>query len=85
MEDRIKRQLRDVETWPRRSGRKEYVKHLRGGRLTRDEAIRAMCYSCVAGEDTDPCKVLVCPLTQYCPRNRKGGIADDENLKSCDS
>jgi len=79
MNDQLNQQIRSVETWPRRAGRKELLRHLRCKRLTRDEAIQARCYYCVCGEEGSPCNVGMCPLTQYCPRNRKGGINKTEN------
>ncbi len=60
-----------IERWPRRAGKKELLKHLNGESLTRQGAIRAKCYECVAGDDFTRCNVLLCPLTQYSPWNSK--------------
>jgi hypothetical protein len=61
--------LSNAEKMPRKQGKAEYLKHLHGKRLTRDEAIRAKCYECVGGEDTSPCTIIHCALTQYCQWN----------------
>lgn len=73
------RLIKSVNSWPRRAGRKELLAHLNGERLTRDEAIRAKCYECVGGEETGPCYVAGCALSQYCPRNRKGSTGGPED------
>lgn len=65
--------IKDVQSWPRRAGKAELLKHLRGDRLTRGEAIKAKCYECVGAEDVSPCIVTRCPLTQFCQFNREGG------------
>lgn len=64
--------IKDVQAWPRRAGKAELLRHLRGERLTRAEAISAKCYECIQGEDPRPCTVTGCPLTQYCQFNRNG-------------
>lgn len=63
--------LKNAKTMPKKSGRAEYIKHLQGERLTRDQAIRAQCYACVSGEDTKPCVEALCSLTHYCQWNKK--------------
>ena len=67
--ERIALAIKNVERWPRKAGKADLLRHLRGERLTRDEAIRSKCYDCVGGEDTNPCHVVQCALTQYCPWN----------------
>jgi len=62
--------IRNVEGWTRRAGKAELLRHLHGERLTRDAAIRAKCYECVGGEDTNPCLIVQCALTQYCQWNK---------------
>ena len=68
--DRHAQQSASVRKWPKKSGRADYIRHLDGERLTRAEAIRAKCYECVCGEDTEPCLASLCPLIQYCQWNR---------------
>lgn len=67
--DRIQKQIQNVEKWPRQIGKALYLKHLQGEKLTRDEAIKAKCYECVCGEDTDECLAVFYPLQQFCQWN----------------
>ena len=66
-------QIESVKKWPKQIGKADYLRHLRGERLTRDEAIKAKCYDCVCGEDTEPCLVGFCPLQPYCQWNKQQG------------
>ncbi len=61
--------LRNVKRWARKPGKADLLRHLRGERLTRAEAIKAKCYECIEGEDIRPCLVSGCSLTQYCQWN----------------
>jgi hypothetical protein len=54
-----------VKRWPRKAGKAEYLKFLRGEKLTRAEALKAKCYECVCGEDSGQCLVKTCPLLLY--------------------
>lgn len=63
--------IKNMEKWPKKPGKADLLRHLKGECLTRNEAIRAKCYECGGGEDTRPCHVTGCALTQYCPWNRK--------------
>lgn len=63
-------QIKNVEKWPKKIGKADNLRHLRGERLTRDEAIKAKCYDCVCGEDTEPCVVYTCSLQPYCQWNK---------------
>lgn len=66
---RIEIAIKNAKRMPKKSGKAEYIKHLTGHRLTRDQAIRAKCYECVQGEDTRPCDIIECALTTYCQWN----------------
>ena len=68
---RTEQTLKNAHAMPRKSGRAEYIKHLQGKRLTRDQAIRAKCFECVGGEDTAPCAIPHCSLTAFCQWNSK--------------
>jgi len=70
--DKLAQQVANVNNWPKKVGKAAYLKFLQGKRLTRAEAIRAKCYECVGGEDTNPCTVFTCPLLPYCPWNASG-------------
>jgi len=73
--DRLKRHIKNVEKWKRKAGKAEYERFLKGEKLTRAEAIRAHCYQCTQGEDTEPCCVLCCPLR---PFSQWGSGIDDD-------
>ena len=66
---RIDQALKKAQKFPKQIGKADYIKFLKGERLTRDAAIKAKCFECVGGEDTDPCDVSLCPLTLYCQWN----------------
>ena len=63
--------LQSVHNWPKKSGKSDYLKFLSGKTLTRAAAIRAKCYECVTGEDTQPCLVETCPLRSFCQWNKQ--------------
>ncbi len=67
--DRKELEIRNARNLPKQVGKSDYLKHLKGERLTRDKAIKAKCYECVGGEDTRPCNVITCALSQYCQWN----------------
>jgi hypothetical protein len=54
-------------------GRAEYLKHIKGERLTRGEAIRATCYECSGFYDAGlvDCEIPKCPLYRYMPYAEK--------------
>lgn len=54
-------------------GERQYKKFLRGQKLTRKEAMLAMCYVCNGeNESRVDCQGYSCPLYQYAPyRGRK--------------
>lgn len=67
----------DMKHMGRAAGRSEMIKFLEGRSLTRGQAIRAMCYSCLGycedgGYD---CEVKDCPLYPYMPYNKQGAAA----------
>lgn len=50
-------------------GKSDYVKFLKGKRLSMAASIRATCYSCNNLDDKEYCKVDNCPLSPYHPYN----------------
>lgn len=56
--------INSVNKWPRHAGKTDYLKYLKGERLTQRGAIKAMCYSCCCGEP-DICSVQYCPLLPF--------------------
>ncbi len=53
----------------RAAGRANYLKYLRGGRLSASQAIIAFCYLCEgnAGDGTFDCQEICCPLYPWHP------------------
>ena len=62
--------IKNVEQWPRRIGKLDYLRFLNGEKLTRKEAIQSKCFECVTWEDVQPCLVDTCPLHSFCPWNK---------------
>ena len=58
-----------IKSSPRIIGRKEYLKYLKDGKITRDEAIAAECYACQGyyRDGREDCKNEVCPLYLFSP------------------
>jgi len=65
--ERMLREVRDAGI--RAQGRKELVKYLKGGRLTRRETILANCYMCMGyySDGTQDCCIHTCPLYPFMP------------------
>jgi len=61
--------LADVRTWKEAQGKREYMKHLKGQRLTHKQAILAECYACAAGycDGRVDCQAEECPLHPFMP------------------
>lgn len=61
-------------------GKAEFVRHLRGERLTPQQVINAMCCRCSSGYDTGKgCTVSECPGVQRNPYNREKPIRKGES------
>lgn len=53
-------------------GSKEYKKFRDGKKITRKEAMLAMCYDCLGGEGMrEDCQGTLCPLYAYFPEKYK--------------
>jgi hypothetical protein len=76
-EERKEIAIKNANAMPQKAGRADYLKHLKGQTLTRNQAIRAKCYECVGGEDTKPCNISSCPLTQFSQWNNREEANDD--------
>jgi hypothetical protein len=79
----------DVEqNWMLAKGKKELVRHLRGGRLSATEAIKAKCYECMGGygDDKVDCEISACPLRPMMPynpdKNKSLRVMSDKNKKA---
>ena len=48
-------------------GKTKYLKYLKGQRITRDEAIKAMCYDCEGYylDGRQECHITTCPLYPF--------------------
>ena len=58
--------IRDIlKHGKRRRGKKDILRHLRGGRNTRSEAILAKCYDCSAYGQYKDCDIVTCSLWPY--------------------
>jgi len=57
--------LESAKSGKMRSGKTQLLKYLKGGRLTRQEAIKAKCYDCDGMGDTGECGLEHCSLYPY--------------------
>lgn len=54
--------LQSAKQGKRRMGQIQLIKHLNGGELTRQQAIKAKCYDCDGMGETGVCELKTCPL-----------------------
>jgi len=59
--------LKSAKDGKLRAGKNNLIKHLTGGRLTRQQAIKAKCYDCQGMGETDKCDIKACSLFPYSP------------------
>lgn len=61
--------LKQLEESKHMQGRNEYIKYLKGGKLTQREAIKAYCYDCMGYYDdgSQDCHSDICPLRPFMP------------------
>ena len=59
--------LESCKTGKSRAGKTQLLKYLKGGRLTRQEAIKAKCYDCDGMGDAGECVIENCSLYPYSP------------------
>jgi hypothetical protein len=74
-EDPARRQLiRELEKAPRRKGKSEYIKILKGQYCTQRERILAKCYDCMGyyADGAEDCRVSSCPLYKLMPYRERG-------------
>jgi len=65
--------IEEIEKFGKKaSGQRFLLKHLKGGHLSRKEAILAMCYDCTYGYANGmvDCQVPTCPLHDWMPYNK---------------
>ena len=54
-----------------RAGKRELIKHIEGGRLTRAQAVKANCYQCLGMGDSGHCDQQTCALLPFSPFSPK--------------
>lgn len=78
MNENHRRMIRDVETWPLRKGKRDLLKHLKGEKISRAEAVRAKCYECLGGEG-GPCSVTTCALNGWSQYSKSKDQTEQES------
>ena len=63
--------LKSAMSGKSRSGKSDLVKYLNGGRITRNQAIKAKCYDCQGMGDSGTCEMAHCSLYPYSPYRDK--------------
>ncbi len=71
--DERQRLIDEIGSWPRRIGRPEALKFLRGEYLSHRERIIAQCYICMTGyvDGVRDCDQTLCPLHKLMPYRTK--------------
>lgn len=59
--------LASAKSGLRRKGKKELVKYLEGGKISRSQAVKAKCYDCDGMGELGECNIEACPLFPYSP------------------
>lgn len=72
--------INEVQTWPRRVGKPEYLAFLRGEYLSPKKRILATCYYCNNGyvDGASDCQNSDCPLHRVMPYRGKRPKFDEE-------
>ena len=78
-EDTSRRLIKELQAAPRRKGRAEYAKILKGQYATQRERILAKCYDCMGFyvDGAVDCGISSCPLYKLMPYRRVGGDLDE--------
>ena len=71
MDEIAKSMLESAKKAPLRRGKKELIKHLEGGKITRSQAVRAKCFDCNGMGESNLCYIITCPLYPYSPYRQK--------------
>lgn len=59
--------MRSAEKGKGRCGKSQYIKYLKGKRLTRSASIKAKCYECDGMGESGKCDMDDCSLFPYSP------------------
>ena len=81
MNDHIKDMLRSARKGKGRSGKTDLINHLKGIRITRQQAIRAKCFDCDGMGDSGSCELINCPLYPYSPYQSISTINKDKTTQ----
>ena len=63
--------LRSAKSGKARAGKRELIKYLEGGKITRSQAVKAHCYDCNGMGESGDCNQEGCPLLPFSPFNRQ--------------
>jgi len=75
--------LKSAKAGLQRAGRKELIKHLEGGKITRMQAMKAKCYDCNGMGESGECDIEGCPLLPFSPfRSRKVASEGSTGVKN---
>ena len=68
--------IKNIESSPRVTGRKEYIRFLQGKKITRNEAIAAHCYECMGHyvDGREDCTIGTCSLYPFSPSKLYGAL-----------
>lgn len=74
MNQTVEERIKQVEASPLAKGKNEYLKYLKGGVVSRREAMLAQCYICCGyfSDGKYDCKILMCPMYHYMPYKEGG-------------
>ena len=59
--------LRSAVNGSKRVGKTDLIKHLKGKKLYRSQAIKAKCYDCNGMGEDNTCEIKECALWAYSP------------------
>ena len=79
MNETTMKKLETIETMGTSArGKSELINHLNGKRLTRNQAIRAMCYDCTGfyADGRLECELSDCPLYGFMPYRGKKAVVE---------
>jgi len=66
---RDERLLKSAKSGKARAGKRELIKYLEGGKITRSQAVKAHCYDCSGMGESGDCDMQGCPLLPFSPFN----------------
>jgi hypothetical protein len=68
--------LESAKLGPLRKGKRELIKYLEGGNLTRMQAMNAKCYDCNGMGESNECNTESCALLPFSPFRAKKEVAN---------